>query len=61
MSRAIDFFSENYANREPVILEDGTSIQYPAGWTDEPISGAEGWNCKDPAIIGLRLRTWSAS
>ena len=31
----IDFFSENYTNKEPVVLEDGTSVQFPRGWTDE--------------------------
>jgi len=31
----IDFFSENNTNKEPVILEDGTSVQFPKDWTDE--------------------------
>jgi hypothetical protein len=31
----IDFFSENYTNKEPVILDDGTSVQFPKDWTDE--------------------------
>ena len=31
----MDFFSDNNTNREPVILEDGTSVQFPKGWTDE--------------------------
>ena len=31
----IDFFSEHYTNKEPVVLEDGTSVQFPNGWTDE--------------------------
>lgn len=31
----IDFFSENNTNKEPVILEDDTSVQFPNGWTDE--------------------------
>jgi hypothetical protein len=31
----VDFFSENDALREPVILQDGTSVQFPKGWTDE--------------------------
>jgi hypothetical protein len=31
----IDFFSDRSTNKEPVILEDGTSVQFPRGWTDE--------------------------
>jgi len=31
----MDFFSDNNTNKEPVILEDGTSVQFPKGWTDE--------------------------
>jgi hypothetical protein len=31
----IDFFSDNNTNKEPVVMEDGTSVQFPAGWTDE--------------------------
>jgi hypothetical protein len=31
----IDFFSDNNVNREPIVMEDGTSVQFPAGWTDE--------------------------
>lgn len=31
----IDFFSDNYTNKEPAILEDGTSVQFPKDWTDE--------------------------
>ena len=31
----IDFFSDDYTNKEPLILEDGTSVQFPRGWTDE--------------------------
>jgi hypothetical protein len=31
----IDFFSEHYTHKEPVILEDGTSVQFPKDWTDE--------------------------
>jgi hypothetical protein len=36
----MDFFSEQHENKEPVILEDGTSVEFPAGWTDE---GADKW------------------
>ena len=31
----IDFFSDNSMNKEPVVLEDGTSVQFPEDWTDE--------------------------
>lgn len=31
----MDFFSDNNTHNEPVILEDGTSVQFPKGWTDE--------------------------
>jgi hypothetical protein len=31
----MDFFSPAYSNKEPIILEDGISVQFPAGWTDE--------------------------
>lgn len=30
-----DFFSENDGVKEPTILSDGTSVQFPKGWTDE--------------------------
>jgi hypothetical protein len=30
----MDFFGD-YNNKEPIILEDGTSVHFPAGWTDE--------------------------
>jgi hypothetical protein len=31
----MDFFSDNHQNKEPLVLEDGTSVAFPAGWTDE--------------------------
>jgi hypothetical protein len=31
----MDFFSEHHENKDPVILQDGTSVEFPAGWTDE--------------------------
>ena len=31
----VDYFSDGNPNSEPIILEDGTSVAYPAGWTDE--------------------------
>lgn len=31
----VDYFSDDNRNHEPVVLEDGTSVAYPAGWTDE--------------------------
>ena len=31
----IDYFSKNAGNKEPVILEDGTSVIFPRDWTDE--------------------------
>jgi hypothetical protein len=31
----MDFFSENHKNREPIVMEDGTSVVFPSGWTDE--------------------------
>jgi hypothetical protein len=31
----MDFFSEDHRNHEPLVLEDGTSVAFPAGWTDE--------------------------
>jgi hypothetical protein len=31
----IDFFSESFTSKEPVVLDDGTSVQFPNGWTDE--------------------------
>jgi hypothetical protein len=33
----IDFFSENATNKDPLILQDGTSVQFPNGWTDEDV------------------------
>lgn len=31
----MDYFSDHHTNREPIILADGTSVQFPSGWTDE--------------------------
>ena len=31
----MDYFSEGNSNKEPVILEDGTSVLFPSEWTDE--------------------------
>lgn len=31
----MDYFSDNNTNKEPVVLEDGTSVLFPKGWTDE--------------------------
>jgi hypothetical protein len=31
----MDYFSEGNSNKEPVILQDGTSVLFPNGWTDE--------------------------
>jgi hypothetical protein len=31
----MDFFRASYGNKEPIILEEGTSVRFPAGWTDE--------------------------
>jgi len=31
----VDHFSEESVNTEPLILEDGTSVIFPKGWTDE--------------------------
>ena len=31
----MDYFSVSYQNKEPLILEDGTSVLFPSGWTDE--------------------------
>ena len=31
----MDYFSEGNSNKERVILQDGTSVLFPSGWTDE--------------------------
>ena len=31
----IDYWSESDNTKEPVILEDGTSVPFPKHWTDE--------------------------
>jgi hypothetical protein len=31
----MDYFSGDNTNKEPVVQEDGTSILFPSGWTDE--------------------------
>lgn len=31
----MDYFSDHHNNKEPVVLEDGTSVLFPKGWTDE--------------------------
>jgi hypothetical protein len=31
----MDFFNPSYTNKTPLILADGTSVQFPADWTDE--------------------------
>jgi hypothetical protein len=31
----MDFFSDDSTHKEPVILDDGTSVLFPSGWTDE--------------------------
>jgi hypothetical protein len=31
----IDFFSDDYDCKKPVILDDGTSVLFPKDWTDE--------------------------
>ena len=28
-------FGDNNSNKVPVLLEDGTSVQFPKGWSDE--------------------------
>ena len=30
----VDYFGEN-PTKNPIILEDGTSVSFPEGWTDE--------------------------
>ena len=36
----MDYFSDDNENKEPIILEDGTSVVFPTGWTDED---ADNW------------------
>lgn len=31
----MDLFGDDYHFKEPLILEDGTSVLFPRGWTDE--------------------------
>jgi hypothetical protein len=31
----MDYFSDDHNFKEPVLLEDGTSVRFPTGWTDE--------------------------
>lgn len=31
----MDYFASEHNFKEPVILEDGTSVRFPTGWTDE--------------------------
>jgi hypothetical protein len=31
----MDLFSERHQNKAPLLLKDGTSVVFPAGWTDE--------------------------
>ena len=31
----MDYFSDAKENKEPIILDDGTSVVFPKDWTDE--------------------------
>ena len=31
----MDVFGDDHDFREPLVLEDGTSVLFPRGWTDE--------------------------
>ena len=33
--RYLDYFSDEHANIVPLILDNGTSVIFPKGWTDE--------------------------
>jgi hypothetical protein len=34
----LDFFGEYHRNQQPVILCDGTSVKWPAGWTRKQVA-----------------------
>ena len=54
----MDYFSDNHKNKEPVVLEDGTSVLFPKGWTDED---ADKWRkgMELQAPEGFFARTYS--